>query len=160
MTEKCPVCGKSGLPDYSKIPSVCPQCNSDLNGYFLIGQAQKAIQRKNRVLAGLFLCFFVSMTLLVLAAQRIYNSEEENSGLAGDKNQINLRNLEFLTAETNREENIQIRYVIRKGDNLSTIARFFYGDWRHYKQIMIDNLILDEFHLIPNDTLLIKVRIE
>ncbi len=100
------------------------------------------------------------MTLLVLAAQRIYNSEEENSGLAGDKNQINLRNLEFLTAETNREENIQIRYVIRKGDNLSTIARFFYGDWRHYKQIMIDNLILDEFHLIPNDTLLIKVRIE
>ncbi len=56
MTEKCPVCGKSGLPDYSKIPSVCPQCNSDLNGYFLIGQAQKAIQRKNRVLAGLFLC--------------------------------------------------------------------------------------------------------
>ena len=164
MTEKCPVCGKSGLPDYKTIPSACPQCNSDLKGYYLLYQAQTTIQKKNRihfgVVAILVICFSICLPFLFLAAYHIANQKAAISGLAGDTGQISLRNSELSPARVNPDGTIQIRYVVRKGDNLSPIARFFYGDWRPYRQIMMDNNLFDEFKLMPNDTLLIKVRAE
>ena len=32
-TSKCPVCGKTGIPDYLNEDVVCPNCNSDLGVY-------------------------------------------------------------------------------------------------------------------------------
>ena len=32
----CPVCDKSGLPDFTLNPTTCPQCNSDLSGFVVI----------------------------------------------------------------------------------------------------------------------------
>ena len=163
MTEtNCPICNKSGLPNYKIIPTICPQCNSDLKGFLLVERALK----EKRMTFNKGILITVSIFIVIMIVLYSIQPHDKKSQIP-DVNQnidsvtILKDSLLKLQKKTSVEpEKVMFRYVVKKGDNLSKIAYSFYNDWAMYKQIMLDNNIKDDAILMPNDTLIINLKIK
>jgi hypothetical protein len=168
----CPICKKSGLPDFYKSRVVCPQCNSDLYSFTLIGESNKLYLKERR--KSLLLLAILSVVVIALIFSLLYH--QPNSSNKSEKplsqNIDSLSNkfdsilickneeIKVLKVSLNLKEVGYFPYVVKKGDNLSRIAYIFYNDWSLYKQIKVDNNLDEDYVIHPLDTLLIRIKLE
>ena len=68
----CPICKKSGLPDFYKSRVVCPQCNSDLYSFTLIGESNKLYLKERRKSLLLLAILSVVVIALIFSLYRIF----------------------------------------------------------------------------------------
>jgi nucleoid-associated protein YgaU len=178
----CPICDKVGL---AKDATFCPQCNSDLSGFIAIQKVathqqnlekeqtiiqellQKSkLQRRNLILWSSFL---VLLTIGVFLG--LNHSKSNNSFTELPVNQGNTDSLQIIVIENQRLINTikmenerlkshteTLKYVVRKGDNLSKIARFFYNKETHYRKIMDDNNLRNNPTIAVGDSLIINLE--
>lgn len=179
----CPICDKAGLAEDAQF---CPQCDSDLSGFVLIKkvatkqsalydnqkriteQLQKSQTTKRNFiivsLCGVLLITFFSFWFYTQKTsaykQKINLSKLEKDSLqkiVADK-QATINKLEAEKQQLEKQET-SIKYVVRKGDNLIKISRFFYGNDNQYREIMKDNNLQESnYTLFAGDTLTIKLK--
>ena len=115
-------------------------------------ELKAAKKRSNRYLLLLFLLPLFSL----ICSKKIRLSEHERLMNIQKDSILLLQNQ--LSIEKNKKH--QLRYIIKKGDYLTTIGKIFFNDPNMGYQIGKDNNISDEYsqyHLTPGDTLLINV---
>lgn len=167
MQHNCPVCNKSGLPDFTTTITICPQCNSDLKPFYLLHSISSAKARKMFLfsVAGAILVSFVFAFLylhsLSVKKQVIRDFSREISQI-NDSIGFLKKSLEksySLHNEANAsEKEIVIVYNVRKGDYVSKIAKFFYNDWEMYKKVEFDNNLKRPYLLYIGQPLTIKIN--
>lgn len=169
ITNNCPVCGKAGLKNYKTQHIICPQCNSDLKPYLLLGTISKSNQQKKSKYLPLMLFGLVLITLLGLY---LVNSQKSKNKL--DKYKADIIVLEDSIIKLNKENSIQItkvaideqkntllhKYIVKKGDYLWKLAEFFYGDGRLYKQIEKDNNLTEPYTLYVGQEIKINLTVK
>lgn len=177
----CPICNKAGL---SENTSRCPQCDSDLSGLLLIKNAQKKyenieaknievnkklkISKKNKLI---YISIFSILVAIGIVFFVWYKKEQnikyiQNSDFLSNKidslqtinqDKINkINELENFIA-SNKPTSNEIKYCVRKGDNLWKIATFFYNNPHKHTKIYEDNRNILEKGLFAGDTLIIKI---
>lgn len=163
----CPVCDKSGLPDYTSNPTICPQCDSDLSGFVIIERGKhKFHQILNRQRWLLLLIVFIIIISGILFIKRP-NIQKYNSEVQLKDSTISILNSELkqkdseiqqLKEQSKVSNVIKFKYVVKEGDNLSKIAYIFFNDWKMYKTIQKDNNLRNSDLIMPKDTLTIKIK--
>jgi len=177
----CPVCKCNGLVENTII---CPQCESDLSGYILLeniknqqgkleeGQKvlssevlnEKAKKRNLTILSSalLIVClgFMIRLYTIqsdkVIADNKAKNLSDSLIAVIEEKD-TQIENLE--NENTNgKKENISVKYVVKRGDNLMKIARFFYNDKTRYKDIIETNNLIRKAPILIGDTLTINLN--
>jgi hypothetical protein len=170
MNKSCPVCKKSGLPDYRLEQTICPQCDTDLSPYFFIHSADPIVPKRSKT--GLLLAltlFFVAVvfgSLFFLKRREFKNmvaqKTAENIIVSDSLDRVNSRiaipggRKESVEADSFPSE-ITFVYKIRKGDYPGKVAAFFYNDWRMYKKIESDNHLIRPYPFIVGQELIIKL---
>lgn len=168
MNNKCPVCEKSGIPDYTMTPVVCPQCNTDLKPFLLLQSL--AVRKINKFvklgLIGLSIILFIFVILYI--EQRIINKQviNHNSQTLSELQDSLKKMHEIRTGEpskkptdnTVKEGKITFVYTVKKGDNTSKIAQCFYNDWKLYSKIESDNDLHYPYILRIGQTLRIELN--
>ena len=147
-TFKCPICGKSGIPDYFHENVVCPNCNSDLKVYRSLhsvaensmnsGDSVSKFKKLSWVLSILLLAVLIMGTYAFIS----YNSKvtEYASQLEKANNQVNMLNDSIKSLSSLMEtkysdatnNNQYVEYTIVSNDSPWKIVRKFYGkrdDW-------------------------------
>ena len=168
MSQNCPVCNKSGLPDYKTQEVTCPQCNSNLRAYLLLNNLSKPSTGNSKsflpisivVLAiSLLVIFFwnksdktkteIPVTTPQITSAKIDSSEYYKSVIITLKDSI---------SKVKTQSGIEIEYKIKRGDCLSKIAYNFFGDWSKYTKIESDNNLVKPYKLAQGQ--IIKIKIE
>jgi outer membrane murein-binding lipoprotein Lpp len=178
----CPICDKAGLP---KNAITCPQCNSDLSGFLhidKIAEQQKHLEANNTQLhsevtqgkAKRRNIIVISSLLLVASfgfmswfsnannKKLVDTSGSDNSkvdSLAAviAQNEVRIKRFEDENQALKEQQN-RIKYVVKKGDNLIKIARFFYNDEARYQDIMKENNMEENAPLFVGDTLTLNPK--
>ena len=163
----CPVCDKSGLPDFTLNPTTCPQCNSDLSGFVVIEKGKlkfnQMLNRQKWLLLLIAILVIISGILFIKRPNiQNYISEVQlkDSTILALNSELKQKASEIqqLKEQSKASNVIEFKYVVKKGDNLSKIAYFFYNDWEMYKKIETDNNLKHGSLILPNDTLTIKIK--
>lgn len=166
MNDKCPICNKAGLPDYTTTTIICPQCNSDLKPFFLLHSISKPQISKisTYIITGISLLSIAFLGLFLNSnfdrKELIVKNELLNDSIfkMGSINFINKEKGESQPTIEKRETTI--KYVVKKGDYPYKIAHFFYGVGSKYKQIEIENNLEQPYTLKVGQILTIKIAQE
>ena len=158
----CPVCNKAGLPDYRLSATTCPQCNSDLKPYFLLSEISKSKSSKIKSFALLGMALIVCglVVLFYYSTSESKKNDINNASLLQKSNDsiISLHaSVSHLQTLISKNEKC-ISYIVKKGDNPSKLAAFFYNDWSKYKLIEDENNLHGNYMIFPGDTLRIKLN--
>ncbi len=165
----CPICNKSGLPDFTSNPVTCPQCNSDLKGFALLEKTnsvhKKTVKKQKYIYSLLLVIVVFGFSVIVFFPS---NTATELPPIVKNNDSIievleaNLKSKEL---EINRLQSSVVEpkgtsfiYIVKSGDNLSKIAFLFYNDWEMYKKIEEDNNLESGNLLYPKDTLIINLK--
>lgn len=161
----CPICGQSGLSDFKKQHTSCPQCNSDLKPFMLLSTITKTDKRRNR----LSLILIVSSVMMVVVSSLFikreiaiekefelakYQIDQLKDSLVSVNNSNKSLSNKILGIETQAK---YVKYVVKKGDFPWKIAEFFYGDGRKYVLIEKENNLNQPYILQVGQVLLIKI---
>lgn len=167
MQYNCPVCNKAGLPDYMTSPTICPQCNSDLKPFMLLKtiSKQKSSNLNLYVISGaliiaIILAFFYFNSITANKRRSTENSKivlQLQDSIRNLKTNIESNPIEQLVNNKTKKE-ISIQYKVKKGDNLTKVAKFFYNDFRLYKKIETDNNLQQPYTLKIGQPLTIKLK--
>jgi nucleoid-associated protein YgaU len=178
---ECPICDKAGLPENAMI---CPQCDSDLSGFILIQKVatQKQLSekqrlelkqelQKNKIQKRNVLLLSSAFILLLFCTSLWLWSDEKGTSPLSPYEQFKTDSLVNLIEEKEaliyqtKEENEalksqkgQLKYVVKEGDYLIKISRFFYGDEEHYLDIIQENNLQDNAALLVGDTLILNLQ--
>lgn len=153
----CPVCGKTGIPDYHKEDIVCPQCGSDLSIYRVIDQ----IPTKR----GINIWKPISATAIIAAAVMGFFLETKNPKPTVDdtsrnyavlKDSVDILTKEVAELKAFQKTQSEFSYIVRKGDSFWTISRKFYGTGSRCKEIAENNNLQISADLEVGDTLIIR----
>jgi LysM repeat protein len=168
MSYNCPVCNKTGLPDYKTIEVTCSQCNSNLKAYMLLDTISRVKEPKRTN-------FYIpaSITLLAIAILIVFfnwdTSSKKSEIAVVEKSSIHsqsdsvifykdqIAQLKDSLLNSQKQEET-FNYKIKSGDCLSEISYNFYGDWRLYKTIEEDNNLQKPYKLSVGQILKIKIK--
>lgn len=168
MSQNCPVCNKSGLPDYKTQEVTCPQCNSNLRAYLLLSNLSIPSAGNSKS--------FLPVSIVVLAISLLViffwnNSEKTKTEIPGtvpkiisakidssDYYKSVITTLKDSISKVKTQSGIEIEYKIKRGDCLSKIAYNFFGDWSKYTKIESDNNLVKPYKLAQGQ--IIKIKIE
>lgn len=167
MSHNCPICNKAGLPDYTKNDVICPQCNSDLKAFSLLHLISKPQKSKIGTYA------IIGFALLSIAFLGLFlksNSDRKelvaknvilNDSITKIQN-VNIANKEeeTKTQPIPEKQDVNVKYVVKKGDYPYKIAQFFYNEGSKYKQIEADNNLEQPYTLKVGQVLTIKISQE
>ena len=153
MQYNCPVCNKSGLPNYKSVQIICPQCNSDLSAYRYLEAVSGIRVSKNALL------LFITLSIVTIIFAFLYFNSLSGSKNASQNTTIiselrdSVSNLQaklkpaiIASPEANSRPAV-IEYKVRHGDCPSKIAQYFYNDWKMYKKIEADNNLIRPYVL-------------
>ena len=177
----CPICDKAGLLESA---TSCPQCESDLSGYILLENiknkqgkleveqeelSSKVLNEKARrrnlmilssalsiVCLGFMIRLYTINSDKVLADNKAMVLSDSLIAVIEEKD-TQIENLENENSNGNKE-NISVKYVVKRGDNLMKIARFFYNDKTRYKDIIEANNLIRKAPILIGDTLTINLN--
>lgn len=177
----CPICDNVGLLESANF---CPQCESDLSGYILLENIknqqgrleeeqeelsskvlnEEARKRNLMILSSalLIVCLGFMIWLYTLQSDKVLVDNKAkilSDSLISviEEKDSQIENLE--NENTNgRKENISVKYVVKRGDNLMKIARFFYNDKTRYKDIIEANNLIRKAPILIGDTLTINLN--
>lgn len=133
MTEhKCPICGKSDLPDYRKKKTICPACDMDLSAFVLInsGHSKTSVGWKIfsvlSIIAILWLSYssFFHKTNTVI----VYKDEKVLRDSINFLRQQNSKLLDLLKKPT-------YIYTVRQGDSFNKIGKLLFGSEKFGEEI-------------------------
>lgn len=166
MSNNCPICNKAGLPDYTKNNVVCPQCNSDLKAFMLLN----TISQPQKPKIGMYVIIGVSVLSIALLGlflksnsdkkELIITNHSLNDSIVKLQSAVVIRQ-EVTESQPNAEnQEVTIKYVVRKGDYPYKIAEFFYNDGSKYKQIEEENDLNQPYTLKVGQILTIKLSQE
>lgn len=147
---KCPVCGKSGIPDYLHETVICPNCNSDLGVYKTLhaiadsnnNSGDKA--RKSKVLS---IVLFILAVLLIGALACVYSNREinvskqqlvnANTIISELRDSISLLSTQLQSHQTTtlQSGSQYIEYTVIPNDSPWRIVRKFYGNRKDWDDI-------------------------
>ncbi len=168
---KCPVCGKTGIPDYQVQDTICPQCGADLSIYKLahdIENASITSGGKDRgrltwiIPAALACCLAVALTCAILSGsntkKELKESERENSELLAQISELKQAQEQpkAVTLNSSVEEGTHFVYTVRRGDSFWLISKRLYGTGTRYRDIAEANGLTSESKLNVGDKLIIK----
>jgi LysM repeat protein len=166
----CPVCKKTGLPDYRTEEVVCPQCNSNLKAFKLLSglSLHKPTTKRTIISIGI-----ISILSILLLWQFLSNSKTETAKAALDQIPTNtvVDSSEFykkriaelqneVTVKNSKQEEATVSYTIKKGDCLTKIAQVFYNDWQRFEEIEKMNNLVKPYNLRVGQTIKIKLKTE
>lgn len=157
----CPICNKSGLPDFNTIHIICPQCNSDLK-VFLIIEGLKKKEQKLKIGRQVYL-FIIAVSIISLGLGFSFSwfSNKAPIKIASSSDSLSVYRIQTDIQKHKRlADSIrfsQFKYKIKHGDNLSKIAYSFYNDWTMYKVIQKDNNMGANTRLVVGDSLIINL---
>lgn len=162
-TSKCPVCGRTGIPDYLHENVVCPNCNSDLGVFRTLhmlaerDNGSSCLARRYKMLS---IVLFI-LTVLLIVALVFFNTgngtKELDKKLADAdavvtelRDSINNLKSQFESSKTADlpSTSLYIEYTVIPNDSPWRIVRKFYGirhDWENIsRKIAEANDIWDE----------------
>lgn len=145
----CPVCNKSGLPDYKNMEAVCPQCESNLFPYMKINLIKKQYYVRNWLITGLF---------TVVSVLFIYYFTNEFTIDQNNEKAINYKKGMPDLKSNKKNEEFTIYYTVRKNDNLIKISEIFYNKKSNYHKIAADNKIYPPYFINAGQSLIIKYQ--
>ena len=168
---KCPVCSKTGIPDYRVQDTICPQCGADLSIYKLAHDIENAsitsggIDRGRLtwiIPAALACCFAIALTCAILSGsntkKELKESERENSELLAQISELKQAQEQpkAVTLNSSVEEGAHFVYTVRRGDSFWLISKRLYGTGTRYREIAEANGLTPESKLKVGDKLIIK----
>lgn len=143
----CPICDKSGIPDFRNENVVCPCCGSDLSVYRTINAAQKGVNitdGKNRMSRLLATIASVVALCSIAACFYLYNhpskGENVNQQLFAQidtlkqENKLLSDSIEVLNKRPQSKE--RRTYTVVKGDCPWKISEEVFGDGSRYEEIL------------------------
>lgn len=156
--KKCPVCGKTDIPDFLNEEVKCPCCGSDLSIYRVIEQIPEEGHRTNiwkpisvvamLAAAGLGVMLFTQKTSVPTSIT------EELSQL---KDSVEVLNIQLAQS---KDESVQpssnYKYVVLRGDSYWAVSKKFYGTGTRAEEIAQQNDRTLDTPLNVGDTLIIK----
>ena len=165
----CPVCNKSGLPNFRSEPVVCPQCNSDLKGYMVLEKTNKTHKttirkQRNISVVALFLIIIIAVVFILTSRQKptvsipLTINQDSTINVLQKEVLKQDQKIKELQASNLNKQNADYKYVVKNGDNLSKLAYIFYNDWREFTRIEKDNNLTSGELIHPGDTLIIKLN--
>lgn len=160
-TNKCPVCGNPGIPNYLNEAVVCPHCGSDLNIYCKVYDLAK-VQIMSTEGTKKFKLLPIVIPLIAIAAtvavcllfnpkrqETYYTQYIENRKLVDQLNDsvsVLNANIQKILSDRNK----YVDYIVVKNDSPWSIVYKLYGncsDWEKVAQaIAEDNGIWDDAH--------------
>ena len=139
----CPICDKIGLPDYRNIPTVCPQCDSDLSSFSYIQKIKNSANNNSYrklifTIVALCLCFvFIYHFFPRIITKTIeVKIVSKNDSIANLKSVI----LDLKQKQINEKADI-VKYIVKQNDNLEKISKKYFDDYLHIQKIAKDNNI-------------------
>jgi len=164
----CPVCEKAGIPNYIEKNVICPQCNSDLKSFKIIHQLREENVKNNKKRKIPIILSLLGFSFLITSLFILFLSKSETkidvlpitNNLSDSLIKLKSLNNQLLI-DINKSNDIQrneIKYILRKGDNLVKISEIFYNDPNKYEIIMEENKIINSNKLIIGDTLIINLK--
>ena len=165
----CPICNKSGLPDFTSKPVTCPQCNSDLKGFALLEKTNsvhnKTVKKQKYIYSLLLIFVVLVFSFIVFFPSETTNNlppiiQNNDSIIEVLEAKLKVKELEInrLQSSVVETKETSFLYIVKSGDNLSKIALLFYNDWEMYKKIEEDNNLESGNLLFPRDTLIINLK--
>ena len=174
---KCPICGKEGIPNFRKEDVVCPCCNSNLSVYHQIEELLNQEKPKNQVkykgLSMLFALVAIILACICAWLLPLNNADHRLAEAADLKNRIacledsiktlNLtiaqkeQSLESISKEKENNSQDEI-YIVRKGDSFCKISNNVFGTESRYKDIVKLNNLNVSTTLHIGDTLKIPAK--
>lgn len=143
----CPVCSKTGIPDFRNENVVCPCCGTDLSIYRKISIAQKSLQtsgnnKKSRLLATI--TSIIAIASLIACFYMYHNntpkSEVDNKDLFAQINELKQENKSLsdsIVVLNKKGQSIERRtYTVVKGDCPWSISEKVFGDGRRYDELL------------------------
>jgi len=159
---KCPVCGKTDIPDYHEEDIKCPCCGSDLSIYRIIDQIPEEEKKKNvwkPISAVAILAAAVLGVLLILqkTPKPAGHSNPQEAALFQLEDSISKLNKQIETSQTVTPASPKgLLYIVRKGDSYWSISRKIYGTGTKAEEIAQSNRRNLNTILEPGDTLIIQ----
>lgn len=143
----CPVCNKSGIPDFKNENVVCPCCGTDLSIYRKINIAKQSLQpsgnnKKSRLLATI--TSIIAIASLIACFYMYHNntpkSEVDNKDLFAQINELKQENKSLsdsIVVLNKKGQNVERRtYTVVKGDCPWSISEKVFGDGRRYDELL------------------------
>lgn len=181
-TNKCPVCGKEGINDFSKEDVICSCCDSDLSIYRKVDTLLNAesdgntkpfsIKKWTAIFSLISACMLLVIGYAFLSKQRIYKAHVdtkkeltllktehqelrvEHQSLRTDHQELQNACVDIVDPPIEPEE--YTWYVVQKGDSFYRISMKEYGTEAMYQSIInVNNLSMDTI-IHPGDSLRIK----
>lgn len=155
---KCPICGKSDIPDFLNEDVKCPCCGSDLSIYRVIDRIPEKRHKFDIwkpisavaiiAAAGLGVLFFI---------QKPAESLPPTEDITQFKDSIEMLNKQLTQIKASNEQpNFGYRYVVLHGDSYWSISKKFHGTGARADEIARQNNRTIETPLIVGDTLIIR----
>ncbi len=155
---KCPVCGKTGIPDFLNEDVKCPCCGSDLSIYRVIEKIPEEGHKLNiwKPISAVA-CIAVAILGIMLYTQKPSLTTTPTEELTQLKDSIEVLNKQLAQSKVISEQpNPEYKYVVLRGDSYWSISKKFYGTGTRYKEIAQNNDRTIKTTLNVGDTIVIK----
>jgi nucleoid-associated protein YgaU len=164
---KCPVCGKTGIPDYQVQDTICPQCGADLSIYKLAHDIENATSQSGEKVGKRFVWIIPALIACCLAIALVCTAlngsstrkelkafEKENAVLQAKVSELQQAKVD--TSAPQPEQSTPFVYTVRRGDSFWLISKRLYGTGTRYREIAESNGMTPESKLNIGDKLIIK----
>lgn len=155
---KCPVCGKTGIPDFLNEDVKCPCCGSDLSIYRVIEKIPDEGYKFNiwKPISALA-CIAGAVLGVMFCTQKTTLPTTPTEDLTQLRDSIEvLKNQLVQSKVLSEQSNSEYKYTVLRGDSYWLISKKFYGTGTRAGEIAQWNNRTIETPLIIGDTLIIK----
>lgn len=161
---KCPICDKTGIPDFIKEDVVCPCCNSDLRIYRKIhlSSIKTNERKKNKWPLIIVLLFIVAIGIVGWKYYEQSNLQSQLSNLRTLLAEKETKIVQLADSIKNLSQPVKYNldnsqwYIVKQGDSFCKISRIVYGTEGKYKKIIELNNLKSNTILQPGDSIRIK----
>lgn len=160
-TIKCPVCGKTDIPDYLSEDIKCPCCGSDLSIYRVIEQIpdEDNNKKKKNIWKPISAVAIVAAAALgiLLVTNKPETTPVDSGKLAQLRDSITVLNNKLAQKTVSQTStNVGYSYCVKKGESYWSISKKFYGTGTRAEEIVRNNNRTIGTALLVGDTLIIK----
>lgn len=155
---KCPVCGKTDIPDFLNEDVKCPCCGSDLSIYRVIEKIPKEGHNAN-IWKTIFAVAIIVLAGLgvMLSTQKPSVTSSETEELSQLKDSVGVLTRQLHQCEkVSEQQSSNYKYVVLRGDSYWSISKKFYGTGTRAEMIAQQNDKILDAPLNIGDTLIIK----
>lgn len=155
---KCPVCGKTGIPDFLNEDVKCPCCGSDLSIYRVIENIPEEGQKFSIWKPISAVAFIATVGLgIILLNQKPTVLESSKEEITQLKDSIEVLNNQLAQSKIIiKPSHCEYKYVVLHGDSYWSISKKFYGTGTRANEIAKQNNRSIDCPLNIGDTLIIK----